>query len=103
MILIRHEYCPYISLVESYFDTIIWLKFDKKNCNHCKNIYIAFTYFPPYNSTFLKEHEVDLFTKYMSIGDIFIFDDPGVRFSKRRRLRRKLVRFTQIRQQVSRA
>ena len=86
MVLIRNEYCPYISLVESYFDTIIWLKFDKKLCNHCKDIYIAFTYFPPYNSTFLKEHEVDLFTelekqlsKYMSIGDIFIFGDLNSR------------------------
>lgn len=66
--------------MESLHDTIVWLKIDKSFCNHTKDIYIAFTYFPPSNSTFLKERDIDLFMElenqlsyYMSIGDIFLF------------------------------
>ena len=65
MILIRHEYCPYISLVESYFDTIIWLKFDKKKIVTIVKIFILhLRIFHLTIQPFMdNEHEVDLFTE----------------------------------------
>lgn len=52
IILIKTEYTPYISVVESLYDTIIWLKLSKSLVKLQKDLFIAFTYLPPSNSVF---------------------------------------------------
>lgn len=52
VISIKSEYTPYISVVESLYDTIIWLKLSKNLVKLQKDLFIAFTYLPPCNSVF---------------------------------------------------
>jgi hypothetical protein len=69
-------------LNESFFDTIVWLKIDKNICNYEKNLYCAFTYFPPISSNFYKQYDCDIFyefenqlVQYMCLGDTLVFGD----------------------------
>jgi hypothetical protein len=50
IVLIRDEYSQYVSVSESYLDTIIWMKVDKVLFGYgsvSTDVYFAFTYFPP--------------------------------------------------------
>ena len=64
-----------LSVVENVHDCIIWLKLTQSGC---EDIYVAFCYFPPENSTFYNNANVTDIDLFQSLEDsISIYKDLG--------------------------
>ena len=78
---------PFVSITDIIFDSIIWLKIEKKLFDSDTDIYVAFTYIPPEGSVFHSAYNIDIFdiledsiAKYTSLGRVVVMGDLNSRY-----------------------
>lgn len=84
--LVKAKFAKFISLHESYFDSIVWLKIDKSINEQNRDTFFAFVYIPPANSTFYTHYDCDLFyelenqlSSLKDMRNIFVIGDFNAR------------------------
>ncbi|KAK3098000.1 hypothetical protein FSP39_015209 [Pinctada imbricata] len=88
IIIVRNIFAKFVSIVQNYADTIIWIKLDRALSCDDQDMYIACVYLPPSNSNYFKHYDVDLFFDienqiqyYSSLGKIILTGDFNARTS----------------------
>jgi hypothetical protein len=82
IVLIRDEYSQYVSVSETYLDTIIWMKVDRVLLYYgsvSTDVYFAFTYFPLCGSSYYTQYYCEVFyeieqhiSHYISLGKVCV-------------------------------